>query len=95
MRDTARSSIAPFQRNETSALVSIGLKHLRYAEVAERCGSFRKAADLLAIKQSNLSRRVRQLEEQLGIALVRAHEWRREADAGRPGLYQRCSAGSH
>jgi hypothetical protein len=25
MRDTARSSIAPFQRNETSALVSIDL----------------------------------------------------------------------
>lgn len=69
MRDTVRSSIAPFQCNETSALVSIELKHLRYAEVAERCGSFRKAAELLAIKQSNLSRRVRHLEEQLGIAL--------------------------
>ncbi|WP_245283821.1 LysR family transcriptional regulator [Bradyrhizobium sp. URHD0069] len=37
--------------------------------MAERCGSFRKAADLLALKQSNLSRRVRDLEEQLGIAL--------------------------
>jgi len=49
--------------------VSIDLKHLRYAEVAERCGSFRKAADVLALKQSNLSRRVRHLEEQLGVAL--------------------------
>ncbi|MGD9738995.1 MAG: LysR family transcriptional regulator [Bauldia sp.] len=49
--------------------MSIELKHLRYAEAAERCGSFRKAADLLALKQSNLSRRVRHLEEQLGIAL--------------------------
>lgn len=66
---TRRSPTAVFQRNETSALVSIELKHLRYAEVAERCGSFRKAADLLALKQSNLSRRVRHLEEQLGIAL--------------------------
>jgi DNA-binding transcriptional LysR family regulator len=64
-----RSSIAPFQRNGTSAFVSIELRHLRYAEVAERCGSFRKAADLLALKQSNLSRRVRDLEERLGIAL--------------------------
>lgn len=62
-------SVAPFQRNEASASVSIDLKHLRYAEAAERCGSFRKAADLLAVKQSNLSRRVRHLEEQLGIAL--------------------------
>lgn len=58
-----------FQRNETNALVPIELKHLRYAEVAERCGSFRKAADMLALKQSNLSRRVRYLEEELGVAL--------------------------
>lgn len=47
----------------------IELKHFRYAEAAERYGSFRKAADSLYVKQSNLSRRVRHLEEQLGIAL--------------------------
>jgi hypothetical protein len=64
-----RRCLAPFQHNEARALVSIELKHLRYAEVAERCGSFRKAADLLALKQSKLSRRVRYLEEQLGVAL--------------------------
>jgi DNA-binding transcriptional LysR family regulator len=49
--------------------VSIELKHLRYAEVAERCGSFRRAAELLAVKQSNLSRGIKHLEEQLGVAL--------------------------
>lgn len=49
--------------------MSIELRHLRYAEMAERCGSFRKASDLLALKQSNLSRRVRHLEEELGVAL--------------------------
>lgn len=69
MPNTVRSSVAPFQQDDTNTLVSIELKHLRYAEVAERCGSFRKAADLLAIKQSNLSRRVRHLEEQLGVVL--------------------------
>lgn len=69
MRNAVRSSTALFPRGETSALVSIELKHLRYAEAAERCGSFRKAADLLALKQSNLSRRIRHLEEQLGVAL--------------------------
>uniref|UniRef100_UPI001953A325 LysR family transcriptional regulator n=1 Tax=Stenotrophomonas maltophilia TaxID=40324 RepID=UPI001953A325 len=69
MRYTVRSSTAPFPRSETSALVSIELKHLRYAEAAERCGSFRRAADLLALKQSNLSRRIRHLEEQLGVTL--------------------------
>jgi hypothetical protein len=60
--------VADLERSLASP-VSIELKHLRYAEVAERCGSFRKAADLLALKQSNLSRRVRHLEEQLGVAL--------------------------
>jgi DNA-binding transcriptional LysR family regulator len=69
MRNTVHSLLAPFQRNETSAPVSIDLRHLRYAEAAERCGSFRKAADLLSLKQSNLSRRVRALEDQLGVKL--------------------------
>jgi len=84
MQNTARPPVAPIQRSETSAAVSIELKHLRYAEVAERCGSFRKAADLLALKQSNLSRRVRHLEEQLGIALFeRTNGGVRPTSAGR------------
>ncbi len=49
--------------------MSIELRHLRYVEAAERCGSFRKAAETLSLKQSNLSRRVRHLEEELGVAL--------------------------
>ncbi|PWR19927.1 LysR family transcriptional regulator [Zavarzinia compransoris] len=49
--------------------MTIDLKHLRYAEAAERCGSFRKAADSLALKQSNLSRRIRYLEDALGVTL--------------------------
>lgn len=49
--------------------MSIELRHLRYAEMAERYGSFRQAADALSLKQSNLSRRVRHLEEELGVAL--------------------------
>jgi DNA-binding transcriptional LysR family regulator len=65
-----RRRLAPFHHNKARvALVSIELKHLRCAEVAERCGSFRRVADLLALKQSNLSRRVGHLEEQLGVAL--------------------------
>lgn len=84
MRNTVRSSIAPFQRNETSALVSIELKHLRYAEVAERHGSFRKAADSLALKQSNLSRRIRRLEDELGVTLFeRTNGGVRPTSAGR------------
>jgi hypothetical protein len=66
----------------------IELKASANAEVAERCGSFRKAADLLALKQSNLSRRVRHLEEQLGVELFERKKWRRQADCGRPRLCQ-------
>lgn len=78
------SAIALFQRNETNALVSIELKHLRYAEMAERYGSFRKAADLLSLKQSNLSRRIRHLEDQLGVKLFeRTNGGVRPTPAGR------------
>jgi len=64
--------------------MSIELKHLRYAEAAERCGSFRKAADALAVKQSNLSRRIRSLEEQLGVKLFeRTNGGVRPTPAGR------------
>jgi len=94
MRNAVRSSTALSPRSETSALVSIELKHLRYAEAAERCGSFRKAADLLAVKQSNLSRRIRHLEEQLGVALFERTNGGRQADGGRPGLCERRSPGS-
>ena len=47
----------------------IELKHLRYIEAAERLGSFRKAAEWVSIRQSNLSRRIRDLEEMLGVRL--------------------------
>jgi DNA-binding transcriptional LysR family regulator len=84
IRETVRSSIVPLPANEVCASVSIELKHLRYAEVAERSGSFRRAADSLALKQSNLSRRVRYLEEQLGIMLFeRSNGGVRATSAGR------------
>lgn len=56
-------------RDEAGAAVPIELRHLRYAELAERCGSFRKAAEMLSLKQSNISRRVKYLEEELGFPL--------------------------
>lgn len=54
---------------EASAAVSIELRHLRYADAAARHGSFRKAADALGLKQSNLSRGIRNLEGRLGYQL--------------------------
>ena len=50
-------------------MISMDFKYLRYADAAEHSGSFAKAVDLLALKQSHLSRRIRHLEEQLGVAL--------------------------
>ncbi|MEP9356415.1 LysR family transcriptional regulator [Xanthobacter sp. KR7-65] len=63
------------------------LRHLRYViEAAER-GSFRKAADSLAVQQSNLSRRIRALEEQIGIKLFeRTNGGVRPTPAGREFL---------
>lgn len=47
----------------------IELRHLRYAVAAAHYGSFRRAAEALGVKQSSLSRRIRQLEDRLGVAV--------------------------
>jgi len=47
----------------------IELRHLRYALAASEHRSFRKAAEALRLKQSSLSRRIHQLEDELGVAL--------------------------
>jgi DNA-binding transcriptional LysR family regulator len=65
----------------------IELKHLRYADAALRHGSFRKAADALGLKQSNLSRRIRDLEDQLGVRIFeRTNGGVRPTRAGRDFL---------
>ncbi len=47
----------------------IEIRHLRYAKAANDYGSFRKAALMLNIKQSTLSRTISQMEDRLGIIL--------------------------
>jgi DNA-binding transcriptional LysR family regulator len=72
LRRTRDESAAATDTDRSKAggwLGAIELRHLRYAEAAERCGSFRKAAESLSLKQSNLSRRIRRLEEHLGVRL--------------------------
>lgn len=49
--------------------MAIELRHLRYAVAAAHYGSFRRAAEALGVKQSSLSRRVRQMEDRLGVAV--------------------------
>ncbi|TIM31635.1 MAG: LysR family transcriptional regulator [Mesorhizobium sp.] len=49
--------------------MAIELRHLRYAVAAAHYGSFRRAAEALGIKQSSLSRRIRQMEDRLGVSV--------------------------
>lgn len=48
---------------------AIEIKHLRSAVTAADCGSFRKAAELLRLQQSTLSRAIRQIEHGLGVTI--------------------------
>src|SRR5580658_5473526 len=57
---------ATLLRGRSSAFT---LQHLRYAISAEDHGSFRRAADALLLRQSTLSRCIRQLEESIGMVV--------------------------
>jgi Bacterial regulatory helix-turn-helix protein, lysR family/Autoinducer synthase len=70
-----------FRRNLTAA---VDLVHLRYAVAAADHGSFRRAAEALLLKQSKLSRCVRQLEERIGMVVFdRSSGGARATQAGR------------
>lgn len=45
------------------------LRHLRYVIAAVERGSFRQAAIVLGIQESAVSRRIRDLEDEIGVAL--------------------------
>jgi DNA-binding transcriptional LysR family regulator len=51
----------------------IEVRHLRYFLAASEHGSFRKAAAVLGIQESAVSRRVRDLEDRLGASLFQRH----------------------
>src|SRR5216684_4999995 len=67
--------------------VAIDLQHLRYAVAAADYGSFRRAADALLLRQSTLSRCIRQLEERIEmIVFERSSGGVRVTSAGRDFL---------
>lgn len=67
--------------------VRIDLQQLRYAVAVEDLGSFRGAAEALLLRQSTLSRCVRQIEEAIGVALFqRSSRGVRATQAGRDFL---------
>ena len=53
-------------RNQSS---TVALQHLRYAVISAEYGSFRRAAEALLMRQSTLSRCIRQLEESIGVTV--------------------------
>ena len=66
---------------------AFSLQNLRYALAAAEYGSFRRAAEALLLRQSTLSRCVRQLEESIGMAVFeRSSGGVRATQAGRQFL---------
>src|SRR5258705_13286154 len=66
---------------------AVDLQHLRYALAAADHGSFRRAAEVLLLRQSTLSRCIKQLEHSLGmIVFERSSGGVRTNAAGRPFL---------
>lgn len=53
--------------------MSFELRHLRYLVAAAEHGSFRKAALALGVQESAVSRRIRDLEDEIGAALFIRH----------------------
>jgi DNA-binding transcriptional LysR family regulator len=51
----------------------IELRHVRYIIAAAESGSFRRAAQDLGIEQSAISRRIRDVEDEIGAQLFRRH----------------------
>jgi DNA-binding transcriptional LysR family regulator len=58
---------------EKASVMTIELRHIRYVITAADTGSFRRAAKSLNIQESAVSRRVRDLEDQIGAALFIRH----------------------
>jgi DNA-binding transcriptional LysR family regulator len=80
--DSKSKNAAP--RSLTSA---VDLVHLRYAVAAADHGSFRRAAEALLLRQSTLSRCIRQLEERIEmIVFERSSGGVRATQAGRDFL---------
>lgn len=73
----------------------IELRHLRYIIAAASHGSFRRAAQSLGVEQSVISRRIREVEDEIGSQLFRRHSAGVElTDIGKKFLRQ-AQKGAH
>jgi DNA-binding transcriptional LysR family regulator len=74
----------------------IELRHLRYVVAAAERGSFRRAAAELGVQESAISRRIRDLEDEIGAALfIRHHGGVQLTHAGQRFLVRARRALSH
>lgn len=68
------NSEAPNQRGGSGRYaVTVELRHLHYFVSASEHGSFRKASMMLGIRESTISRAIRDLEDALGASLFQRH----------------------
>jgi DNA-binding transcriptional LysR family regulator len=65
MAENSKTQDLPFH----ARVSKVDLRHLQFALAAADVGSFRQAADALRLRQSQLSRCIRQLEHSIGIAV--------------------------
>lgn len=76
--------------------IAIEVRHLRYVIAAAERGSFRRAARALSVQQSAVSRRIRDLEDALGVSLfIRDHRGVHLTNAGRSFLGRARRAMTH
>jgi DNA-binding transcriptional LysR family regulator len=79
-----------FKSKNTPALngaSAVDVQHLRYAVAAAEHGSFRRAAEVMLLRQSTLSRTIRQLEERIQmIVFERSSGGVRATEGGRDFL---------
>ncbi len=57
----------------TGGRMAFELRHIRYVIAAAEHHSFRRAASVVGVHQSALSRRIRDLEDELGASLFNRH----------------------
>lgn len=73
----------------------IELRHVRYIMAAAESGSFRRAAQDLGVEQSAISRRIRDVEDEIGAKLFRRHSAGVDlTEIGKQFLHQ-ASPGAH
>lgn len=71
-------------RCSVAASSVLEIAQIHYFIAVARCGSFRRAADSLDLRQSSISRAIRRLEDHLDVSLFeRSHAGVRLTDAGR------------